>query len=165
MMWRILFMTTVMLLVATLPSMAIQDCIRTSDGHKCVLPFSHAGKTFSKCTTEGGYDSWCAFKVDGNGEMTKGDWDYCKRTCADCETKGGYGPCTFPFIFGGKKHNSCIQDPDDTYEPWCAYMTDGDSRMTEWAYCETDGNCTVVETKSELNIHHPLSLVKYHRIQ
>ena len=53
-----------------------------------------------------------------------------------CETKGGYGPCVFPFTYQDTEYNACSNAGG--YEDWCAYIVDTNNVMTEWAYC-TDG--------------------------
>ena len=41
----------------------------------CHFPFKYNGKTFYECTTEGGWDKWCAYRVKSN--LEEKDWEYC----------------------------------------------------------------------------------------
>ena len=52
-----------------------------------------------------------------------------------CETKGGYGPCVFPFKYRGQKYEACTTAGN--YKPWCAYKVDAKGIMVagKWAYC------------------------------
>ena len=63
-----------------------------------------------------------------------------------CETKGGYGPCVFPFKYQGTEYNACSNAGG--YEHWCAYEVDEvgvNDVMTKWAYCMD--NCVYPGTR------------------
>ena len=153
---------TLVLVASVILPQIFAECIRTGNGYECIFPFIYSENQFTECTTEGGYDSWCAITVNSKNETTY--WDYCRGPCADCETKGGYGPCIFPFSSGGKIHYFCIQEPDDTYEPWCAYETDRFKTMTEWAYCETDGQCPIKQSNLNMGDSEKMELARIDRI-
>ena len=41
----------------------------------CVFPWTYSGKTYTGCTTAGGYKPWCAYDSKYKG----GRWRYCTK--------------------------------------------------------------------------------------
>ena len=56
---------------------------------KCVFPFKYKGRTFDKCTTYEWYPkTWCATKVDANGNFISGEWGECNsKKCEEDTSK------------------------------------------------------------------------------
>ena len=56
-----------------------------------------------------------------------------------CETKGGYGPCKFPFTYKNETFRACTEAGGYEGKPWCAYEVKADGVFKKWGYC--DKNC------------------------
>ena len=52
-----------------------------------MFPFKYKGQTFTKCTTYNWYPkTWCATKVDANGNYVNGEWGECDATKCEEDT-------------------------------------------------------------------------------
>ena len=55
----------------------------THSGARCVFPFTHNGTEYSSCTRDETVEDleWCATRVDEQGVMVDGGWEYCHAGC------------------------------------------------------------------------------------
>merc|ERR1712025_727019 len=120
----------------------------TSEGKAntpCVFPFKHGPKTFTSCTTAGGYsEPWCSTKTDSSGKHVKGNWGTCDmRKCDTCSTTSG-AACMIPFTFGSKKYLACTKDGGDG-KAWCSTKVDGNGKHIAGNF----GDCDMTKCSSE----------------
>uniref|UniRef100_A0A668A9G8 Matrix metalloproteinase-9 n=1 Tax=Myripristis murdjan TaxID=586833 RepID=A0A668A9G8_9TELE len=109
-----------------------------SDGAECVFPFVFDGDTYESCTTEGRSDGyrWCA--TTSNFDKDK-KYGFCPSR--DMAVTGGNSegePCHFPFVFLGKKYNSCTSEGRGDGKLWCSTTDDYDDDK-KWGFCPDKG--------------------------
>merc|ERR1712112_539427 len=120
----------------------------TSEGKAstpCVFPFKHGSKTFTSCTTAGGYqEPWCSTKVDSSGKHVQGNYGTCDmRKCDSCSTTSG-AACMIPITYGSKTYLACTKDGGDG-KAWCSTKTDKNWKHIAGNY----GDCDMTKCSSE----------------
>uniref|UniRef100_A0A8C7KHQ8 Matrix metalloproteinase-9 n=1 Tax=Oncorhynchus kisutch TaxID=8019 RepID=A0A8C7KHQ8_ONCKI len=109
-----------------------------SNGKECVFPFVFLGETYEGCTTEGRSDGyrWCSTTENFDKDKKYG---FCPNR--DTAVIGGNSegePCQFPFVFLGKKYDSCTSEGRGDGRLWCATTSDFDAD-TKWGFCPDRG--------------------------
>ena len=66
-----------------------------------------------------------------------------------CKTIGGPYPnesCKFPFIYGGKQYNGCVDFHGNSNDMWCSTLVDDQNVHIEgmWGYCGQ--GCSKIKT-------------------
>uniref|UniRef100_A0A673YTL7 Matrix metalloproteinase-9 n=1 Tax=Salmo trutta TaxID=8032 RepID=A0A673YTL7_SALTR len=120
------------------PSELLYTFDGNSNGQACVFPFVFLGETYEGCTTEGRSDGyrWCS--TTDNFDQDK-KFGFCPNR--DTAVIGGNSegePCHFPFIFLGKKYDSCTSEGRGDGRLWCATTSDFDAD-TKWGFCQDRG--------------------------
>merc|ERR1711936_731331 len=59
-------------------------------GKACRFPFTYQGRSYSECTTAGGYSqAWCATAINIYGShQATGQWGYCDSSCPSSSGSG-----------------------------------------------------------------------------
>ncbi|XP_054464422.1 matrix metalloproteinase-9 [Anoplopoma fimbria] len=109
-----------------------------ADGAECVFPFVFLGEEYDSCTTEGRTDGyrWCATTSNFDNDQKYG---FCPSR--DTSVIGGNAegePCQFPFVFLGKKYDSCTSEGRGDGKLWCA-TTDSYDDDNKWGFCPDQG--------------------------
>uniref|UniRef100_A0A7N8XJY7 Matrix metalloproteinase-9 n=1 Tax=Mastacembelus armatus TaxID=205130 RepID=A0A7N8XJY7_9TELE len=109
-----------------------------ADGAECVFPFIFLGQEYDSCTTEGRSDGyrWCATTNNFDNDKKYG---FCPSR--DTAVIGGNSegePCHFPFVFLGKKYNSCTSEGRGDGKLWCSTTASYDED-TKWGFCPDKG--------------------------
>uniref|UniRef100_A0A8C7PBJ9 Matrix metalloproteinase-9 n=1 Tax=Oncorhynchus mykiss TaxID=8022 RepID=A0A8C7PBJ9_ONCMY len=120
------------------PSELLYTFDGNSNGKECVFPFVFLGETYEGCTTEGRSDGyrWCS--TTDNFDKDK-KYGFCPNR--DTAVIGGNSegePCQFPFVFLGKKYDSCTSEGRGDGRLWCATTGDFDAD-TKWGFCPDRG--------------------------
>ncbi|KAK5617233.1 hypothetical protein CRENBAI_009965 [Crenichthys baileyi] len=120
------------------PSELLYTFDGNADGAPCVFPFTFLGKEYDSCTTEGRNDGyrWCA--TTRNFDVDK-KFGFCPSR--DTAVIGGNSegePCHFPFVFLGKKYNSCTSEGRGDGKLWCG-TTDSYDVDKKWGFCPDQG--------------------------
>uniref|UniRef100_A0A4W5QEJ0 Matrix metalloproteinase-9 n=1 Tax=Hucho hucho TaxID=62062 RepID=A0A4W5QEJ0_9TELE len=120
------------------PSELLYTFDGNSNGKECVFPFVFLGETYEGCTTEGRSDGyrWCS--TTDNFDKDK-KYGFCPNR--DTAVIGGNSegePCHFPFVFLGKKYDSCTSEGRGDGRLWCATTSDFDAD-TKWGFCQDRG--------------------------
>uniref|UniRef100_A0A8C8D4D9 Matrix metalloproteinase-9 n=1 Tax=Oncorhynchus tshawytscha TaxID=74940 RepID=A0A8C8D4D9_ONCTS len=120
------------------PSELLYTFDGNSNGKECVFPFVFLGETYEGCTTEGRSDGyrWCS--TTDNFDKDK-KYGFCPNR--DTAVIGGNSegePCQFPFVFLGKKYDSCTSEGRGDGRLWCATTSDFDAD-TKWGFCPDRG--------------------------
>lgn len=107
-----------------------------ANGALCHFPFIFEGKSYSTCTTEGRTDNlpWCGTTADYDNDKKYG---FCPSELL--YTTGGNSngkECVFPFVFLGKKYNSCTTEGRSDGYRWCA-TTDNFDKDKKYGFCPT----------------------------
>ncbi len=57
----------------------------TANGTKCIFPFKYSQNTYINCTKTDSTNgkAWCALKVDSQGVLIPGQWEYCDPSCSE----------------------------------------------------------------------------------
>ncbi|XP_040907181.1 matrix metalloproteinase-9 [Toxotes jaculatrix] len=105
-----------------------------ADGAMCHFPFTFNGKTYTTCTTDGRTDNlpWCATTADYSRDKKYG---FCPSELL--YTFGGNAngdKCVFPFVFLGKKYDSCTTEGRSDGYRWCA-TTDNFDEDKKYGFC------------------------------
>ena len=128
-------------------------------GKACRFPFTFQGRSYSECTTAGGYSqAWCATSVNIYGShQATGQWGYCDSSCPGSSGSGttnaatATGPCVtiatpngtsgkrcrFPFTYQGQTYTQCTK-AGGYPQAWCATANNiyGSHQATgQWGYC------------------------------
>mmetsp|Transcript_95368 Transcript_95368/g.179313 ORF Transcript_95368/g.179313 Transcript_95368/m.179313 type:complete len:3377 (+) Transcript_95368:49-10179(+) len=53
----------------------------TTEGKRCIFPFTYAGNVFNGCTDSKHFRYWCATEVDSEGVFVSGKWGNCADEC------------------------------------------------------------------------------------
>ncbi|XP_067095278.1 matrix metalloproteinase-9 isoform X2 [Osmerus mordax] len=109
-----------------------------ANGAECMFPFIFLGETYNGCTTEGRNDGyrWCATTNDFDKDKKYG---FCPSR--DTAVIGGNSegePCSFPFVFLGKRYDSCTSEGRGDGKLWCATTNDYDQDK-KWGFCPDRG--------------------------
>uniref|UniRef100_A0A4W5PSI1 Matrix metalloproteinase-9 n=1 Tax=Hucho hucho TaxID=62062 RepID=A0A4W5PSI1_9TELE len=120
------------------PSELLYTFDGNSNGKECVFPFVFLGETYEGCTTEGRSDGyrWCS--TTDNFDKDK-KFGFCPNR--DTAVIGGNSegePCHFPFVFLGKKFDSCTSEGRGDGRLWCATTSNFDTD-TKWGFCQDRG--------------------------
>uniref|UniRef100_A0A8C7KTA5 Matrix metalloproteinase-9 n=1 Tax=Oncorhynchus kisutch TaxID=8019 RepID=A0A8C7KTA5_ONCKI len=120
------------------PSELLYTFDGNSNGKECVFPFVFLGETYEGCTTEGRSDGyrWCSTTENFDKDKKYG---FCPNR--DTAVIGGNSegePCQFPFVFLGKKYDSCTSEGRGDGRLWCATTSDFDAD-TKWGFCPDRG--------------------------
>lgn len=113
-----------------------------ADGEICKFPFLFKGKEYNSCTSEGRNDGflWCSttYYFDEDGK-----YGFCPHESLFTFAGNSDGqPCKFPFIFQGKKYDSCTTEGRSDGYRWCATTEDYD-KDTKYGFCPETALSTV----------------------
>ena len=128
-------------------------------GKACRFPFTYQGRSYSECTTAGGFSqAWCATAVNIYGSHhATGQWGYCDSSCpgssgsSTTSAATATGPCVtvatpngtsgkqcrFPFTYQGQTYTQCTK-AGGYPQAWCATANNiyGSHQATgQWGYC------------------------------
>ncbi|XP_028266235.1 matrix metalloproteinase-9 [Parambassis ranga] len=109
-----------------------------ADGAKCVFPFTFQEEEYEGCTTDGRTDGyrWCATTDSFDRDRKFG---FCpSRDTAVINGNSEGEPCHFPFVFLGKKYNSCTSEGRNDGKLWCS-TTDNYDEDKKWGLCPDQG--------------------------
>ena len=94
-------------------------------GKACIFPFTYQGRSYSECTTAGGFpQAWCATAINIYGShQATGQWGYCDSSCpgstlgsaTTTTTTAATGPCvtiSTPNGTSGKRCRFLFTDRD-----------------------------------------------------
>ncbi|KAM6928753.1 matrix metalloproteinase-9 [Lycodopsis pacificus] len=109
-----------------------------ADGAECVFPFVFQGEEYDSCTIEGRSDGyrWCATTSNFDNDKKYG---FCPTR--DTAVIGGNSegePCHFPFVFLGKKYDSCTSEGRGDGKLWCG-TTESYDDDKKWGLCPDQG--------------------------
>ncbi|CAN9516183.1 unnamed protein product [Ophioblennius macclurei] len=109
-----------------------------ANGAACVFPFNFQGEEYESCTTDGRNDGyrWCSTTSDFDKDLSYG---FCPNR--DTAVIGGNSEgelCHFPFVFLGKKYDSCTSEGRGDGKLWCA-TTDNFDEDKKWGLCPDQG--------------------------
>merc|ERR1711936_1343353 len=137
-------------------------------GKACIFPFTYQGRSYSECTTAGGFpQAWCATAINIYGShQATGQWGYCDSSCpgstsgsattTTTTTTTATGPCVtistpngtsgkrcrFPFMYQGQTYTSCTK-AGGYPQAWCATANNiyGSHQATgQWALCHNSSS-------------------------
>ncbi|CAB1335913.1 unnamed protein product [Coregonus sp. 'balchen'] len=117
---------------------AVKTRYGNAEGAMCHFPFSFEGKQYSTCTTEGRSDNlpWCATTADYGRDKKFG---FCPSEHTAVIGGNSEGElCQFPFVFLGKKYDSCTSEGRGDGKLWCATTSDYDADK-KWGFCQDRG--------------------------
>ncbi|XP_026577891.1 epididymal sperm-binding protein 1-like [Pseudonaja textilis] len=97
----------------------------------CKFPFRFNNKYYYRCTREGASDSllWCAITANYDKDSK---WRACATEEYEGNSKGKR--CVFPFIYNGKRFNSCTNQNSQDGRFWCSVTSNYD-KDRQWSYC------------------------------
>lgn len=137
---------------------AIQTRYGNAEGAMCHFPFLFEGTSYSTCTTEGRTDGlpWCSTTADYDKDKKFG---FCpSELLFTFDGNSNEAPCVFPFIFDGKKYDSCTTEGRNDGYRWCSTTANFDTDK-KYGFCPNRDTAVIGGNSEGEPCHFPFTFL------